>query len=83
MVQIKSWLETADRHWHQAKAHRVFGRLDSAYVDYLLAFTIVIDIIPRCAEWPTFTRGKQSQNYEQLKKVRMAALHVLISWVDR
>lgn len=72
-LQIQAWVEDAKIHWKQAKWHREIGILDSAYVDFLLAFTIVADIIPRCPGFPTFkTSGSRSLSYiefEQLSKV--------------
>lgn len=72
-LQIQAWVEDAKVHWKQAKWHREIGILDSAYVDFLLAFTIVADIIPRCPGFPTFkTSGSRSPSYfefEQLSKV--------------
>jgi ubiquitin carboxyl-terminal hydrolase 8 len=64
-------METASQHWRQANAHLAFGTLDAAYVDYLLAFTIVVDIIPRCPDFPTFktTAGRSYQELETLKRV--------------
>lgn len=72
-LQIQAWVEDAKVHWKQAKWHREIGILDFAYVEFLLAFTIVADIIPRCSGFPTFkTSGSRSPSYiefEQLSKV--------------
>lgn len=77
-LQIQAWVDDAKIHWNQAKWHREVGILDSAYVDFLLAFTIVADIIPRCPGFPTFkTSGNRSQSYfefEKLSKVRLRGL---------
>ncbi|KAL0638732.1 ubiquitin-specific protease doa4 [Maublancomyces gigas] len=70
-ASIQAWVEVAKIHWKQAKWHREAGILDSAYVDFLLAFTIVADIIPRCSGFPTFKTSGRSQSYlefEQLSK---------------
>ncbi|CAZ82424.1 unnamed protein product [Tuber melanosporum] len=67
---IKAWLEAAVQSWHCARAHLIFKRQDEAYVEYLLAFEIAADIIPRCQDFPTFktTAGRLYQDFETLKK---------------
>ncbi|KAF8540288.1 hypothetical protein BDD12DRAFT_833963 [Trichophaea hybrida] len=63
-ASIKSWLDQANTHAHQSKWHKGSGGLDSALVDYLMAFTIVADIIPGCQEYSTFRVGR-SQLYQE------------------
>ncbi|PWW80824.1 cysteine proteinase, partial [Tuber magnatum] len=67
---IRAWLEAAIQSWHCAKAHLTFKRQDAAYVDYLLAFEIAAEVIPRCQDFPTFksTAGRLYQDFETLKK---------------
>ncbi|RPA96732.1 cysteine proteinase [Choiromyces venosus 120613-1] len=70
---IKAWLEAASRYWRQANSHLTFGSQDAAYVDYLLAFEIVANVIPRCQDFPTFkcTAGRPYHELEKLKKELM------------
>lgn len=60
-------------HWRQATWYYDLGRLDSAYVDFLLAFTIIADVIPRCQDFPTLkassSRNPTSVEFGKLKKV--------------
>lgn len=46
------------------------GLLDGAYLEYLMAFSIVATVIPACQEYPTFRfviGSKHLRNYETLK----------------
>lgn len=65
-ASIKSWIGEAKVHWHQAKYHRTEGILDGAYVNYLLAFTIIADVIPRCQDYPSFRVSNSIPHTEYL-----------------
>lgn len=69
--KIKSWLETAQRHWHQSKAQKGFGALDKAYFEFLMAMEIIINVIPACPDWPTIRMSNSNvkQQYDVLKTV--------------
>jgi ubiquitin carboxyl-terminal hydrolase 8 len=68
-VQIKSWVDEAKIHWRQAKWHYEFGRLDSAYCDFVMANTIIIKTIPQCADYPTFASGKRGMAFMEYSKL--------------
>jgi ubiquitin carboxyl-terminal hydrolase 8 len=72
-------MEFATVHWRQANAYLSFGTLDSAYVDYLLAFTVVANIIPKCPDFPTFktVAGRPYQEFEALKRVCLTIINFL------
>ena len=62
-------MEFATVRWQGANAHLSSGTLDAAYVEYLLAFTVVVNIIPVCSDFQTFTAGRLYQDFEVLKRV--------------
>ncbi|KAL7276912.1 ubiquitin-specific protease doa4 [Rhizina undulata] len=72
-ASIKTWLIKAHEHWNQTKIYKTVNRLDLAYVDYLLAWTIVGDIIPRFPEYPTF-KAKGGSSYKEYCDLRKAIL---------
>lgn len=59
------------KHWTQARASQTIGALDTAYVDYLLSCTIVVEIIPSCPEYPTF-KALLSASYQEFSTLRTA-----------
>jgi len=56
-----------------------FRRMDLAYVDYNVALNILVDLIPRNKEYPTFAyqSGDPFAKYKALQKVcQMVKVHV-------
>ena len=67
-------MDAAQIYWTQAKWHKECGRLDSAYVDFLMACEIVVTAIPRCHEFPTLKSSRYSKawsDYANLKTARL------------
>lgn len=50
---MKTLLQNAQYFAKQAETGRDFGRLDSAYVDYLTAANIVVELVPRHKDFPS------------------------------
>ncbi|RPB16849.1 cysteine proteinase [Morchella conica CCBAS932] len=67
---IKSWVDEAKVHWRQATWHYEFGRLDSAYCDFIMANTIILETIPKCVDYPTFVSGQRGMAYMEWIKLK-------------
>jgi hypothetical protein len=57
------------------------GGIDRAYVDYLMAFTIVADIIPKCQEYSTF-RVSKSPLFQEYQNLHNACAYINFVYTD-
>ena len=70
----------AEKRWMAAITNIEFGRHDLAFVDFNVGINILVSLIPKHKEWPTFSNHKQNDadKYRSLRTVRIA-LFFLIS----
>jgi ubiquitin carboxyl-terminal hydrolase 8 len=68
---MKSLLQKADTSARQADAHLEFRRPDLAFIEYLAAFTILVNLVPRHKDFPELNkrRGELWQLNAGLKAV--------------
>src|SRR5690606_483059 len=58
LSQIASWLNTAETHWKQYLfAKENTGSLDRIYVEYMMTYTISVEMIPNHKDYPSFKTG--------------------------
>ncbi|KAI1118369.1 hypothetical protein F5Y14DRAFT_260632 [Nemania sp. NC0429] len=66
---LRKVLEAGDAHMQQAITFRTFGRPDLALQEYIRAFTIAVDRVPKHKDYPSLKsdRGDLSRIYHALK----------------
>ncbi|KAI1184677.1 hypothetical protein F5B17DRAFT_410997, partial [Nemania serpens] len=66
---LRRVLEAGDAHMQQAITFRTFGRPDLALQEYIKAFTIAVDRVPKHKDYPSLKsdRGDLSRLYQALK----------------
>ncbi|KAJ8131090.1 hypothetical protein O1611_g2535 [Lasiodiplodia mahajangana] len=66
---IRKVLEAGDAHMQQAITYKAFGRPDLALQEYIKAFTIAVDKVPKHKDYPSLKsdRGDLNRRYQALK----------------
>ncbi|KAI1741624.1 hypothetical protein F4680DRAFT_414561 [Xylaria scruposa] len=66
---LRKIIEIGDNHMQQAHSLKTFGRLDIALQEYIKAFTIAVDKVPKHKEYPSLKsdRGDLNRSYHALK----------------
>ncbi|KAI0554038.1 hypothetical protein F4679DRAFT_394309 [Xylaria curta] len=66
---LRKIIEIGDKHMQQAHSLKTFGRLDLALQEYIKAFTIAVDKVPKHKEYPSLKsdRGDLNRSYHALK----------------
>ncbi|KAI0483556.1 hypothetical protein F4859DRAFT_403062 [Xylaria cf. heliscus] len=66
---LRKVIEVGDKHMQQAITYKAFGRFDLALQEYIKAFTIAVDKVPKHKEYPSLRsdRGDLSRSYNALK----------------
>ncbi|KAI0187552.1 hypothetical protein EV127DRAFT_436152 [Xylaria flabelliformis] len=66
---LRKIIEIGDKHMQQAHSFKTFGRLDLALQEYIKAFTIAVDKVPKHKEYPSLKsdRGDLNRSYHALK----------------
>ncbi|KAI1758167.1 hypothetical protein F4782DRAFT_536793 [Xylaria castorea] len=66
---LRKVIEVGDKHMQQAITYKTFGRFDLALQEYIKAFTIAVDKVPKHKEYPSLRsdRGDLNRSYQTLK----------------
>ncbi|KAJ8122230.1 hypothetical protein ONZ43_g1519 [Nemania bipapillata] len=66
---LRKVLEAGDSHMQQAVTYKTFGRPDFALQEYIKAFTIAVDKVPKHKDYPSLKsdRGDLNRQYNALK----------------